>query len=66
MEKNEIVQIISNRLGKSKAEFEIYLSRRKILSCDIKEGHLDHFRSSMELGIALRILDDGKVDKSGS
>ena len=61
MKKSEIVQIISNRLAKSKAEFEIYLSRRKILSCDIKEGHPDHFRSSMELGIALRILDDGKL-----
>jgi PmbA protein len=61
VEKNEIVQIISNRLAKSRAEFEIFFSRKKTLSCDIKDGQLDHFRSSMELGIALRTLEDGKL-----
>jgi PmbA protein len=61
MEKNEIVQIISNRLAKSRAEFEIFFSRKKTLSCDIKDGQLDHFRSSIELGIALRTLDNGKL-----
>ena len=61
MEKKEIVQIISNRLGKSRAEFEIFFSQKKTLSCDIKDGQLDHFRSSMEFGIALRTLDDGKL-----
>ena len=61
MEKNEIVQIISNRLAKSKAEFEIFLSRKSMLSCEIKDGRLDHFRSSRELGVALRILDDGRL-----
>ena len=61
MEKNEIVQIISNRLAKSRAEFEIFFSRKKTLSCDIKDGQLDHFRSSTEPGVALRILDDGKL-----
>jgi PmbA protein len=61
MEKNEIVQIISNRLGKSKADFEIFFSRKKILSCGIKDGQLDHFRSSRELGVALRILDHGRL-----
>jgi PmbA protein len=61
MEKKEIVQIISNRLAKSRAEFEIFFSRKKTLSCDIKDGQLDHFRSSMELGIALRTLNDGKL-----
>jgi PmbA protein len=61
VQKNEIVQIISNRLAKSRAQFEIFFSQKKTLSCDIKEGQLDHFRSSMELGIALRTLDDGKL-----
>jgi PmbA protein len=61
VEKNEIAQIISNRLAKSRAEFEIFFSRKKTLSCDIKDGQLDHFRLSMELGIALRTLEDGKL-----
>jgi len=57
MENAEIVEIITDRLNKwSGVEFEIFLSRKKILSLEIKEGQVDHFRSSREVGNDLRFF----------
>ncbi len=61
MKKKDIVKIISNRLGRSRnVEFEIFFSKKKILSFEIKDGQVDYFRSSRELGLALRVLVKGK------
>ncbi len=62
MEKNKIVEVISNRLSRSGGiEFEIFLSRKKLLSIGIKDGKVDHFRSSREIGLALRVLEQGRL-----
>ena len=62
MNKKDIVKIISDRLNRSRGvEFEIFFSQKKILSVGIKDGQVDHFRSSRELGLALRILDRGRL-----
>jgi PmbA protein len=62
MEKNKVVQVISDRLSRAKdIEFEIFLSRKKVLSIGIKDGTVDHFRSSREIGLALRVLKRGRV-----
>ena len=42
-------------------EFEIFFSKKKILSFEIKDGQVDHFRTSRELGLALRILNKGRM-----
>lgn len=62
MDKKDIVKIISNRLKKYRGvEFEIFFSQKKILSVGIKDGQVDHFRSSREIGLALRVLDKGRL-----
>jgi PmbA protein len=62
MEKKKVIEIISDRLSKTGGiEFEIFLSRKKSVSIGIKDGNLDHFRSSKEIGLALRVLKQGKV-----
>jgi PmbA protein len=62
MEKKKVVEIISDRLSRSGGiEFEIFLSRKKVLSIGIKDGNVDHFRSSREIGLALRVLERGRL-----
>jgi len=62
MKKKDIVKIISDRLsGAQGMEFEIFFSKKKILSFEIKEDQVDHFRTSRELGLALRILNKGRM-----
>jgi len=62
MKKKDIVKIISDCLTKfGGVEFEIFFSQKKILSFEIKDGRVDHFRSSRELGLALRVLDRGRL-----
>jgi PmbA protein len=62
MKKKDIVKIISDRLNKYKGvEFEIFFSQKKILSFEIKDSQVDHFRSSREIGLALRVLDRGRL-----
>ena len=62
MKKKDIVKIISDRLsGAQGMEFEFFFSKKKILSFEIKEGQVDHFRTSRELGLALRILNKGRM-----
>jgi PmbA protein len=62
MEKKKVIQVISDRLSRTRGiEFEIFLSRKKSVSIGIKDGNLDHFRSSVEIGLALRVLKQGKV-----
>jgi hypothetical protein len=52
MEKAEIVEVIADRLNEwPGVESEIFLSQKKILSLEIKEGQVDHFRSSREVGL---------------
>lgn len=62
MNKKNIVKIVSDRLNRSQGiEFEIFLSQKKILYVGIKDGQVDHFRPSREIGLALRVLDKGKL-----
>jgi PmbA protein len=62
MEKKKVIEVISDRLSRTEGiEFEIFLSRKKSVSIGIKDGNLDHFRSSVEIGLALRVLKQGKV-----
>jgi len=62
MKKKDIVKIISDRLSRYQGvEFEIFFSKKKILSFEIKDGQVDHFRTSRELGLALRILNKGRM-----
>lgn len=62
MKKKDIARIISDRLNKyNGVEFEIFFSQKKILSVGIKDSQVDHFRSSREIGLALRVLDRGRL-----
>jgi PmbA protein len=62
MENKKILHGISDHLSRTKGiEFEIFLSRKKVLSIGIKEGNLDYFRSSIEIGLALRVLKQGRL-----
>jgi PmbA protein len=62
MEKNKVVQVLSDRLSRiAGIEFEIFLSRKKVVSIGIKDGKVDYFRSSREIGLALRVLKRGRV-----
>jgi len=62
MEKKNIVQIISDRLSRTEGiEFEVFLSRKKVVSIGVKDGDLDYFRSSLEIGLALRVLKQGRL-----
>lgn len=62
MEKKKVVGVISDRLSRvGGIEFEIFLSRKKVLSIGIKDGKVDHFRSSREIGLALRVLERGRL-----
>lgn len=57
MEKAEIAEIIIDRLNKwPGVEFEIFFSRKKIISLEIKKGQMSHFRSSQEVGNDLRFF----------
>ncbi|MFW6147302.1 MAG: TldD/PmbA family protein [Thermodesulfobacteriota bacterium] len=62
MEKKNIERVISDRLSRTSGiDFEIFLARKKVVSIGIKDGSLDHFRSSNELGLALRVLEEGRL-----
>jgi len=62
MEKKKVIEVISDRLSRTEGiEFEIFLSRKKSVSIGIKDGNLDHFRSSVEIGLALRVLKRGRL-----
>jgi PmbA protein len=62
MEKKKAVQVISDRLSRTGGiEFEIFLSRKKVLSIGIKDGKVDHFHSSREIGLALRVIKRGRL-----
>jgi PmbA protein len=62
MEKKDIEKAITDRLSRTGAiDFEIFLSRKKVVSIGIKDGSIDHFRSSRELGLALRVLKQGRL-----
>jgi PmbA protein len=62
MEKKNIEKAITDRLSRTGGvDFEIFLSRKKVLSIGIKDGSIDHFRSSRELGLALRVLKQGRL-----
>ena len=62
MDKSKVVEIISDRLRRTAGiDFEIFLSRKKVLSIGIKYGNVDHFRSSREIGLALRVLKQGRL-----
>jgi len=62
MEKNKIIKAISDRLSRTEGiDFEIFLSRKKVVSIGIKDGNLDYFRSSREIGLALRVLKQGRL-----
>jgi len=62
VKKGDIIKIISDRLNRSRGvEFEIFFSQKKVLSLEIKDGQVDHFRSSREVGLALRVLDRGRL-----
>ncbi|RLB29301.1 MAG: hypothetical protein DRG87_07425 [Deltaproteobacteria bacterium] len=62
MEKKKVVEIISDCLSRTEGiDFEIFLSRKKVLSIGIKDGNVDHFRSSREIGLALRVLKRGRA-----
>ena len=62
MEKKQIVNIISDQVNKSPGiEFEVFISDEKVLSIEIKDGQVDHFRSSRELGLALRVVRNGRL-----
>ena len=56
MEKADVVEIIADHLNEwPGVESEIFLSLKKILSLEIKEGQVDHFRSSR--GVRLGNVD---------
>jgi PmbA protein len=62
MKKKDIAKILSARLNRSLGiEFEIFFSQKEILSIGVKDGQVDRFRSSRELGLALRVLDRGRL-----
>ncbi len=62
MEKGEIVRIVADHLKRCpRAEFEIFHSQSKVLSIEVKGGQLDHLRSSSEVGLALRVLHEGRL-----
>jgi PmbA protein len=62
MEDKKIVQSISDRLSRTEGiEFEVFLSRKKVVSIGVKDGNLDYFRSSSEIGLALRVLKQGRL-----
>jgi len=62
MEKKGIVKVISDRLSRSPgAEFEIFFSQKKVVSIAIKDSQIDHFCSSREIGLALRVLRKGRL-----
>lgn len=62
MENKDIEKTITDRLSRTGGiDFEIFLSRKKVVSIGIKDGSIDHFRSSRELGLALRVLKQGRL-----
>jgi PmbA protein len=62
MNKRDVTRIISDRLSRYRgAEYEIFHSRNKVLSIGVKDGHIDYFRTSRELGLALRVLHRGRL-----
>jgi len=62
MEKKDIEQGIVDRLSRTSGiDFELFLSKKKVVSIVIKDGNLDHFHSSRETGLALRVLNQGKL-----
>jgi PmbA protein len=62
MKKKDMVKVISDRLSRSPGvEFEIFFSQKKVLSIGIKDSQIDHFCSSREIGLALRVLMKGRL-----
>ncbi|HUU40135.1 MAG TPA: TldD/PmbA family protein [Desulfatiglandales bacterium] len=62
MKKKDIEKIISDKLKRFRGtEFEIFFSQKRLFSSEIKNGQVDHLRSSRELGIALRVLRKSRL-----